>query len=477
MTSPADSADVRRTNLSLVLRHIEAHGPCARTEIAAATGLVHASVTAMAADLVERGLVEEAGVAPSGGRGRPRRLLRLVPGRVWTVAVQVTWEYAQVWVADLQGAVVYAERAAYDVPLGAPGPVRGPAGEPGAGRTTGAVTGPDGGPAGGPAAGPEGGPIAGPAAGRRNGPSGGRMPRWKAGRKPGPVAETIAGAVQSAVARAGGAHVGRVVIAVPGPVIGGVVGAAIGFGWGATDLAALVAGHLPDLGCPVEVVNEANVAALAEYHALAAADVSHPDTVVYVKGDIGVSGGLLIGGRVHQGSRGMAGEIGHVPVSLDGRPCLCGSRGCLDTYLSLRALIAAAGMGPLAPGQRPADDRAELGRRLHAGDSQALAALDHAGHALGAALLAVAGVTDAGEAVLGGYLADWAPWLAPGIDARLAGRRTEIPGVGLTVSVGVLGADATLHGAVQVGRDRILDDPTSVPTRGGAAPTVTVRRL
>lgn len=241
-----------------------------------------------------------------------------------------------------------------------------------------------------------------------------------------------------------------------------------------TDLAGLVTGHLPDLGCPVEVVNEANVAALAEYHALAAAGVSRPDTVVYVKGEIGVSGGLLIGGRVHQGSHGMAGEIGHVPVSLDGRSCLCGSRGCLDSYLSLRALIAAAGMGAPAPGQRLGDDRAELSRRLRSGDPQALAALDRAGHALGAALLAVASATDAGEAVLGGYLAEWAPWLTPGIDARLTGRRTEIPGVGLTVSVGVLGADATLHGAVQVGRDRILDDPTTVPTGDGAAPITAV---
>ncbi|MGW1714895.1 ROK family transcriptional regulator [Streptomyces sp. NPDC002156] len=462
MISPADSADVRRANLSLVLRHIEAFGPCARTEIAAATGLVHASVTALVADLIERGLVEEAGAALSGGRGRPRRLLRLVPGRVWTVAVQVSWEYVRVWAADLGGAVVHAERVAHDVPLGAPGPPGGPPGEGAVGRTAGAVTGPDAG------------AVAGPDAERRTGPTGGLMPRWKAGRKPGPVAAMIARAVERTVARAGGAHVGRVVIAVPGPVIEGVVGAAIGFGWGVTDLAGLVTGHLPDLGCPVEVVNEANVAALAEYHALAAAGVSRPDTVVYVKGEIGVSGGLLIGGRVHQGSHGMAGEIGHVPVSLDGRSCLCGSRGCLDSYLSLRALIAAAGMGAPAPGQRPGDDRAELSRRLRSGDPQALAALDRAGHALGAALLAVASATDAGEAVLGGYLAEWAPWLTPGIDARLTGRRTEIPGVGLTVSVGVLGADATLHGAVQVGRDRILDDPTTVPTGDGAAPITAV---
>jgi predicted NBD/HSP70 family sugar kinase len=410
VNSPAVSADVRRSNLSLVLRHIEAYGPCARTEIAAATGLVHASVTALVADLLARGLVEEAGAAASGGRGRPRRLLRLLPGRVWTVAVHVSREHVHLWAADLAGTAVHTDRVRHEAPFG----------------------------------------------------------------DPGAMAASIAEVVARAVVRAGGAHLGRVVIAVPGPVIEGKVGAAIGFGWEATDLAALVAGHLPGLCCPVEVANDANVAALAEYYALAAAGVGHPDTVAYVKGDTGVGGGLLIGGRIHHGSHGMAGEIGHVPVSLDGPRCRCGSRGCLVTHLGLHALTAAAGMDPLIPGQGTAAARAELDRRLRAGDSRAIAALDGAGHALGAALLAVASAADAGEAILGGYLADWAPWLTPGIDARLTGRRTEIPGVGFTVSVGVLGADATLHGAVQAGRERILDDPTAVPACGRGVPTTTV---
>ncbi|MGY0063417.1 ROK family transcriptional regulator [Streptomyces sp. LZ34] len=396
-----------------MLRYIEAHGPCARTEIAAATGLVHASVTALIADLVGRGLVEEAGATVSGGRGRPRRLLRIVPGRVWTVAVQVNRWDIRLRAADLAGSAVHTERA----------PHRAPAGEPE------------------------------------------------------PVAEVIAQVVARAVAQADGAHLGRVVIAVPGPVIGGLVAAAIPFGWGTTDLAALVAEHLPDLPCPVELVNDANMAALAEYHALAVAGTTHPDTVAYVRADVGVGGGLLIGGRIHSGSHGMAGEIGHIPVSLDGPPCKCGSRGCLVTYLGLQALATAAGLGACTPGQDAAAVRVELDHRLRSGDPRALAALHDAGHALGAAMLAVASAADAGEAILGGYLADWAPWLTPGIDTRLTGRRTAMSAVGFAVSVGILGADATLHGAAQVGRDRILDDPTAVPTGGSVAPATVAHCL
>ncbi|MFK0120432.1 ROK family protein [Streptomyces sp. NPDC090994] len=183
------------------------------------------------------------------------------------------------------------------------------------------------------------------------------------------MAGGIAQVVAKTAERAGGAHLGIVVIAVPGAVIDGKIGHAIGLGWRTTDLAALVAAHLPHIDCPVEVVNEANTTALAEYHALAAQGVEHPGTVVYTPAHAGVGGCLLIGGRVHLGSHGMAGEIGHVPVSLDGPPCRCGARGCLNTCLHLRALTRAAGIPEGTGGPGPAAARAELDRRLRAGDS------------------------------------------------------------------------------------------------------------
>ncbi|MGW4245618.1 MarR family transcriptional regulator, partial [Nocardia sp. NPDC004722] len=70
---PTDSAAIRRRNLGLVLRHIADHGPCARTEVAAATGLAHGSVTALVADLTDRGLLREDDALRSGTRGRGGR--------------------------------------------------------------------------------------------------------------------------------------------------------------------------------------------------------------------------------------------------------------------------------------------------------------------------------------------------------------------------------------------------------------------
>ncbi|MFJ3419991.1 ROK family protein [Streptomyces sp. NPDC086082] len=133
-----------------------------------------------------------------------------------------------------------------------------------------------------------------------------------------------------------------------GPVVGSsqLVPAAIDFGWRTTDLRALVAAELPLLDVPVDVVNDANMAALAEYPALAAEGVEHPDTVAYIKADTGVGGGLLVNGRVHSGSHAMAGEIGHLPIALDGPNCLCGSRGCLAMYIGPEPLLHAAGWPP-----------------------------------------------------------------------------------------------------------------------------------
>ncbi|MFD8813197.1 ROK family transcriptional regulator, partial [Streptomyces sp. NPDC059627] len=290
MNAPADSADVRRRNLALVLRYLDAHGPCARTEVAVGTGLVHATVTALVAELIDRGLVCEAGSVPSGGRGRPRRLLRLEPERVVILAAQVTLESVHVMAADFQGHVLHRESAPHHAPYGDP-------------RALAAV-------------------IA-------------------------CLVRSAEAAVRDATPHA---HLAQLAVAMAGPVVGPshLVAAAIDFGWHSTDLRALVAAELPGLDCPVDVVNDANMAALAEYHALAADGVRHPDTVAYIKADTGVGGGLLVGGRVHSGSHGMAGEIGHLPIALDGPECRCGARGCLATYLGPEPLIRAAGLERLA---------------------------------------------------------------------------------------------------------------------------------
>ena len=65
----------------------------------------------------------------------------------------------------------------------------------------------------------------------------------------------------------------------------------------------------------------------------------HAATCVYVKVASGLGAGIVLGGRLHRGTSGIAGEIGHVQVGEDGQVCRCGNRGCLETVVSAPRLI------------------------------------------------------------------------------------------------------------------------------------------
>ncbi len=90
------------------------------------------------------------------------------------------------------------------------------------------------------------------------------------------------------------------------------------------------------LGFPVVLENDANAAALAEFWFGRAKDIAN---FMYLKTDTGVGAGIMSEGRIMVGPRGMAGEIGHVPIIKDGRECACGQNGCLETYLYGQGLI------------------------------------------------------------------------------------------------------------------------------------------
>jgi glucokinase len=84
------------------------------------------------------------------------------------------------------------------------------------------------------------------------------------------------------------------------------------------------------LGIPTHIENDANAAALAEWHFGAARGFQH---AVYLTMSTGVGGGLILGGRLYRGVLASAGEVGHMPIEWDGEPCACGQRGCLEVYV------------------------------------------------------------------------------------------------------------------------------------------------
>jgi predicted NBD/HSP70 family sugar kinase len=89
------------------------------------------------------------------------------------------------------------------------------------------------------------------------------------------------------------------------------------------------------IGLPVELDNDANLAALAETLWGAARGCAH---VVFLKISTRIGCGLIVDGTLYRGARGIAGEIGHMVVDESGPVCHCGSRGCLETVAAGSAI-------------------------------------------------------------------------------------------------------------------------------------------
>ncbi len=90
------------------------------------------------------------------------------------------------------------------------------------------------------------------------------------------------------------------------------------------------------LGFPVALEVDARVLALAEMWLGGAQDIKN---FLSVDVDYGVGSGLVLDGRLYRGTRGIAGELGHMVTEADGVPCACGKRGCLETVVAYPAIV------------------------------------------------------------------------------------------------------------------------------------------
>ena len=93
------------------------------------------------------------------------------------------------------------------------------------------------------------------------------------------------------------------------------------------------------LDVPVNIDNDANVAALAESVVGVSAGTS---SSVFITIGTGIGSGIIVDGKIWNGFHGIGGELGHVIFSLNGVPCSCGNHGCLERYCSATALIRMA---------------------------------------------------------------------------------------------------------------------------------------
>ncbi|WP_051967254.1 ROK family protein [Kitasatospora mediocidica] len=174
-------------------------------------------------------------------------------------------------------------------------------------------------------------------------------------------------------------------------------------GWRGFPLVARVAADPAVAGRPVVLGGDGVAMAAGEHWRGAARDAGDALCLVV---STGVGAGLVLDGAVRPGPSGNAGHLGHLSVDLNGEPCPCGSRGCVEMLASGTAIARHAlrsGWQPAARGG--ATDAAAVAESARQGDSLALAAYDRAGRALAAGIAATATLLDLRLAVIGGGVA------------------------------------------------------------------------
>lgn len=247
----------------------------------------------------------------------------------------------------------------------------------------------------------------------------------------------------AALVRAVSHDAGPVGVAVAGMLRGGVVVNAPNLGWREQPLGDAL--KLALGGRPVRLVNDLSAAAWGEHVAGASRGVADVLTVFV---GTGVGSAIIAGGRLLQGATGVAAELGHVKVTLDGgRPCGCGQRGCLEAYAgggNLRRWMAELGL---------AGEAADLERLAVGGDPKARALYAEAFDALALAIANQVTVLNPKLVVLGGGVLARCPGAVERIRAVIQARAAGPAASAVQVVSSALGDDSGLVGAAVLSAD------------------------
>jgi len=216
-----------------------------------------------------------------------------------------------------------------------------------------------------------------------------------------------------------------------------------------------------ELRLPVEVDNDANLAALGEYKYGAGRGFKD---MVYVTVSTGVGAGIIIGGQLYRGSSGSAGELGHTVVEPGGPKCNCGKKGCLEVMASGTAIGKLArqlvddGFGQeilnLAEGIKENITAKTVGEAFLAGDPEARAILEEVAFYLGIGLSNVINLLNPSLLALGGGVINIGEPFLELVKEELAQQVLPQPYKDLTIRKAELGAKTGVMGAVALALER-----------------------
>ncbi len=266
---------LKRLNRMAIIRQVKARPGLVRGELAGLVGLADSTVSVLVNELIADGWLRQAGSRGTGALGRRPRHLELDPTRLALLGAEVGDDFINAVACGLQGEVLFSRRIDYR--------------------------------------------------------------HVEQGQSIRDTAALMAEA--RAAVLAGKRKVLGAGVAVAGMVdTDGFLRLAPSIGWrevpfGTLLAAALVERRAADM--PIKVLNDANAAALSEYVFGTGPAVG---SLVFLSLGYGVGAGIVLEGGLHVGYDGLAGEVGHTIIKVDGARCACGRRGCAETILSQKVI-------------------------------------------------------------------------------------------------------------------------------------------
>jgi N-acetylglucosamine repressor len=196
------------------------------------------------------------------------------------------------------------------------------------------------------------------------------------------------------------------------------------------------------LELPVSIENSGRACALAQLWATRGG-VDTSDDFVFVSVSDGLGVGVIVKGELLRGQHNVAGEFGHMALSVEGPRCACGANGCWEAYVSNLATLSRYFGRNLAEDQELSLESAaltidDLIARAHSGDAKALAALQSTARYLGLGLGSVVNAVDPARIYIGGEIA--AAWDLIEVTVRSSLKERTLRPVGRNVEIIVVPA-------------------------------------
>ncbi|MET0235436.1 MAG: ROK family transcriptional regulator [Kibdelosporangium sp.] len=364
--------DLRRHNRSALLSRLYLDGPGSRLELMRASGLSSATVSNVISDLINDGMVAEAGSVDSDG-GRPRTLLQVRPDYGQVVGVDIGETHVQVGLFDCT--LNTLDTATY--------------------------------------------PIA------------------ETELDPGQVAQLVIKGIRAVTAGIEPASLLGIGVGVPGAVQPDGLVHAPTFQWSGVPFGSMIA---PSVDAPLYIDNCARTLGQAEMWRGAGRDASR--AVIALLG-VGVGAAVATGSESYRSATSTTSEWGHTVIQIDGAPCRCGSRGCLEAYIGAEAILERYGKPFSAK-----DTESKMAELIGSADPAATIAISQTAEYLGIGISNLVNMLNPDRVVLSGWVsALLGPTILPAV--RDAVKRHALPYLfaQTEIELGQLGAEEVALGA------------------------------